>query len=119
MPQSDATLEDIETQLRKVIDPELGINIVDLGMVQSTQIGDDGRVAVSLLLTTPACPLWELFEYQVKSALGEETRVDFVTEPKWTPAIMDERAREELIQRGFISPSWVGLDIGRGRPERD
>jgi len=112
--QSHSTaLKDVESQLRKVIDPEMGINIIDMGMVKSASIDEDGRVSVSLLLTTPACPLWELFEYQVKSALGEGTLVNFVTEPRWTPAMMEEDAREELIRRGMISSGRVALDIGR------
>jgi metal-sulfur cluster biosynthetic enzyme len=116
---NDTLPEKIQSQLRKVIDPELGINIVDLGMVRSVRVEGDGRASVSLLLTTPACPLWELFEFQVKAALGETAQVHFVTEPKWTPAMMEKGAREELIQRGMINPGWVGVEIAKEAPIHD
>ena len=87
--------------LRRVIDPELGINIVDLGLVYAVE-PHDGRVDVVLTMTTPACPLSAVIEDEVREALFEgfddvdEVRVAVVFEPAWGPAMMSDAARDKL-----------------------
>lgn len=87
--------------LRAVIDPELGVNIVDLGLVYALELVD-GRADVVLTMTTPACPLSAVIEDQVKDALYEadpalsEVRVAVVFEPAWSPAMMSDTARRQL-----------------------
>ena len=86
--------------LRGVIDPELGINLVDLGLVYDVAVSD-GIAYITLTMTTPACPLGNYLEDQVRWAvlklpgiLGVE--VEVVLEPRWTPALMSDAARRTL-----------------------
>lgn len=87
--------------LREVIDPELGINIVDLGLVDKIDV-DDECVHVRLTMTTPACPLGE---YIVRDAerrlratpqLGRAVHVELVWEPPWEPSRMSADAKRLL-----------------------
>lgn len=85
--------------LREVIDPELGINIVDLGLVYAIrQTGD--RVEIAVTLTTPACPLSGVIVDEVRHQLEPITdrpvQVDVVWEPKWSPQMMSETAKSKL-----------------------
>lgn len=86
--------------LRTVIDPELGINLVDLGLVYGVSV-TDGIAYVTLTVTTPACPIGTYLEDQVRWAvlrldgiLGVEVTV--VHQPPWTPALMSDAARQIL-----------------------
>ena len=86
--------------LRAVIDPELGINLVDLGLVYDVAVSD-GIAYITLTVTTPACPLGNYLEDQVRWAvlklpgiLGVE--VEVVLEPRWSPALMSDAARRTL-----------------------
>ena len=86
--------------LRAVIDPELGINLVDLGLVYDVAVSD-GIAYITLTVTTPACPLGNYLEDQVRWAvlklpgiLGVE--IEVVHEPRWTPALMSDAARRTL-----------------------
>jgi metal-sulfur cluster biosynthetic enzyme len=87
--------------LKSVIDPELGINIVDLGLIYGIDIYEDGRVKISMTLTTPGCPMHNTIETGVKYALEQETGrndhiVEFVWDPAWTPEMMSPEAKEAL-----------------------
>jgi metal-sulfur cluster biosynthetic enzyme len=95
--------------LREVIDPELGINVVELGMVGPIEV-TGGDVVVNMRLTSMSCPFWELFVMQVKSAVGsvegvEEVRVQFDRTEPWTPDLMSEPARVQLEAVGLMPPS--------------
>lgn len=87
---------------QNVYDPELGVNVVDLGLIYDIDVRDDNEIYVEMTLTTPGCPLYDTIASEVKSALkekfGEDVEVDvnFVWDPPWTPAMMSEEAREEL-----------------------
>jgi len=86
--------------LHQVIDPELGLDVVELGLVYGVDI-DEGRVQVRLTMTTPACPLGEqiVLDAQERVAACEgvaEARVDLVWEPPWSPSRMSPYAREAL-----------------------
>jgi metal-sulfur cluster biosynthetic enzyme len=87
--------------LRQVMDPELQVNIVDLGLVYSTDVSD-GQVRVALTLTTPACPLGPQVVSGVESAIWREVpdvrgvRVDLVWSPPWRPAMMSDEAKDLL-----------------------
>ena len=87
--------------LRKVIDPEVGVNIVDLGLVYGLE-QDQHSVTVDLTMTSPACPMGESIiaevEYELAAALPPEVAVvvKLVWEPAWSPALMSERARSTL-----------------------
>ncbi len=84
--------------LRQVVDPELDCNIVDLGLIYGLAI-DGGKVAVTMTLTTPGCPMHESIAQGVKAALLKlegvnEVEVNVVWEPAWTPERMSEYGRE-------------------------
>ncbi len=97
--------KDIKEKLSEVIDPELGINIVDLGFiyeinVHSKEEGEDQKVDVKMTFTTPACPLINTMISQVEEKLGDfenaDIRVDIVFDPPWTPERMSRRAKIRL-----------------------
>jgi metal-sulfur cluster biosynthetic enzyme len=92
--------EEVREALREVIDPELGINIVDLGLVYEVEVDDD-RVEVLMTLTTPGCPFGSIFDEMVRQEVGavegvNEVNVELTFEPSWTPEEMTEEARNEL-----------------------
>ncbi|MCX6767817.1 MAG: metal-sulfur cluster assembly factor [Candidatus Micrarchaeota archaeon] len=86
--------------LRKCIDPEIGVDIVDLGLVYGVQVRGDG-VKVKMTLTTPGCPMHAFFvkdvEEKVKAVPGvRKAEVEMVWDPPWTPARISEEARKRL-----------------------
>ena len=92
MPDESA----VWSMLHQVIDPELGCNIVDLGLVYGIQI-EEQRITVKMTLTTPGCPMHESIATGVQMALlglegVEQVRVDLVWDPPWNPAMMSEGA---------------------------
>ena len=93
--------EQVREALKGVIDPELGINIVDLGLVYETRVGAEGDVEVIMTLTSPGCPLGPVIESEVRRALSglfgvAGVAVTIVWTPRWTPEMMSEDARLEL-----------------------
>ena len=86
--------------LRQVIDPEIGCNIVDLGLVYSVAI-NGGKVSVQMTLTTRGCPMHESIAQGVQTALlgldgVGEAEVEIVWDPPWNPEMMSERSRATL-----------------------
>jgi metal-sulfur cluster biosynthetic enzyme len=95
--------------LAEVIDPELGLDVVSLGMVGGVEI-EGGKVHVDLRLTTMSCPFWDLFVDQVKAAVGsvdgvEEVEVEFDRRRPWSPKLMSDPARRALEAYGLLPPS--------------
>ena len=98
------TVEDIEEALRDVIDPELGINVVDLGLLYGVNL-DGTKCVVDMTLTSAACPLTDVIEDQAAQALeGMVTsmRINWVWLPPWGPARITTVGREMLQALGFI-----------------
>lgn len=98
MTEPDA--ERLMSALRQVIDPELGQNIVDLGLVYAATI-DGGVATVTMTLTTPGCPAGPLIVSGVRAAAGDldgvgEVVVDVVWSPRWTPEMMSPELREHF-----------------------
>lgn len=93
--------DDILTALKTVIDPELGINIVDLGLVYYAGRSATG-IDIELTMTTPACPLGEMMTEEIKLVLRArfanlpDVRVKIVWDPPWTPELMSEESRRQL-----------------------
>lgn len=90
--------------LRTVVDPEIGLNIVDLGLIYGVRI-EGTRVAVQMTLTTAGCPMHESIAQGVQFALlrlpgVEDAEVEVVWDPPWTPAMMSEHGRKALGIRG-------------------
>ena len=97
-------LEDIEEALMDVIDPELGVNIVDLGLLYGLRYGDDGAVLLDMTLTTAACPLQDVIEEQVENSLSpivDEWRINWVWMPPWGPDKITEDGRDMMRALGF------------------
>ncbi len=84
--------------LRDVVDPELGMNVVDLGLVYRVQ-ADPSRIAVEMTMTSPGCPMGESIVEDARAAIGmalpevPELSIELVWDPPWTPERMDEQAR--------------------------
>lgn len=99
-----ATALDVKEALHQVIDPELRIDVIDLGLVYGVEIDEKGRAIITMTLTTPACPLTDLIEDEcasVLSGLVEEFRVDWTWTPPWTTDMISEEGREQLAALGF------------------
>ena len=99
----DVVARGIWAALAQVIDPELGCNIVDLGLVYDIAITGT-RVRVQMTLTTPGCPMHESIATGVQYALlglegVEEAEVEVVWDPPWNPAMMTEQGRAWLARR--------------------
>jgi metal-sulfur cluster biosynthetic enzyme len=95
------TDDDVRDALREVIDPELGINVVDLGLVQGIESGPS-HLSVGLTMTSPACPLGHHMVEQAMVVLKKRfpaitlVKVALVWDPPWTPSRMSDAARQEL-----------------------
>ncbi len=103
-----ASIEDIEEAMRDVVDPELGINVVDLGLLYGVTVADDNTVTLDMTLTSAACPLTDVIEDQARSALtdGPDALVDglainWVWMPPWGPDKITDEGREQLRALGF------------------
>ncbi|RKD21706.1 FeS assembly SUF system protein [Ammoniphilus oxalaticus] len=93
-------IEQVYDQLRKVIDPELNINVVDLGLIYDVKL-DQGKLEIAMTLTTPGCPLHDSIVNGVKYAVStvegvEQVDVELVWSPPWTPDHMTEAGRRAL-----------------------
>lgn len=96
-PSSEAVTE----ALKNVYDPELGINIVDLGLVYDVKVDDAGDVDIEYTLTTMGCPIGPLIEDQMRALLQAvpgigEVRPEMVLRPAWTPEMMSDEAKAAL-----------------------
>ncbi len=96
-PTSDVVTE----ALKNVYDPELGINIVDLGLVYDVKVDDAGDVDIEYTLTTMGCPIGPLIEDQMRSLLQAvpgvgEVRPEMVLRPAWSPEMMSDEAKAAL-----------------------
>lgn len=99
-----ATAADVREAMHQVIDPELGIDVVDLGLVYGIEIDELGRAIITMTLTTPACPLTDLIEDECASTLAglvEEFRIDWTWQPRWTMDKITPEGREQLAALGF------------------
>lgn len=92
----------VREHLRTILDPELGVNIVDLGLIYGIEVQNEGKVVVKMTLTSPACPLGAVIQAQVHQALTKlpwvkDPHVELVWSPRWDPRVMaSEDARMEL-----------------------
>ena len=96
--------EDALEAMRDVIDPELGINIVDLGLVYGIEIGADDSVRLDMTLTSAACPLTDVIERQAQTVLAAFTgdvQINWVWMPPWGPDRITPDGREQLRAIGF------------------
>ena len=95
---------DVEECLRYVIDPELGINVVDLGLLYGVEIGSSNEITLDMTLTSAACPLTDVIEEQARQVLdhlSDDVRVQWVWLPPWGPDKITPEGREQLRALGF------------------
>lgn len=94
------TIQDVVKQLKKVIDPEIGMNIIDIGLIYDIKI-IDYIVKIKLSLTTPGCPLQEYFISEIESVLLDlvidDVEIEIVWDPPWDMSMMDENAKLEFF----------------------
>ncbi len=99
-----ATDEDVLEALRDVVDPELGINVVDLGLVYGVHVDDRNIATLDMTLTSVACPLTDVIEDQTRAALDgivADFRLNWVWMPPWGPDRITDEGREMLRALGF------------------
>jgi metal-sulfur cluster biosynthetic enzyme len=103
-PVAGTDTEDVLEALRDVVDPELGVNVVDLGLVYGVTLGDDGSATIDMTLTSAACPLTDVIEDQASAALEglvPDFRINWVWLPAWGPDKITEDGRDQLRALGF------------------
>ncbi|GAA1191359.1 metal-sulfur cluster assembly factor [Prauserella alba] len=102
-----AKVEDVEEAMRDVVDPELGINVVDLGLVYDIRVEPDNTATIDMTLTSAACPLTDVIEDQTASVLKgsgklvDDYRINWVWMPPWGPEKITDDGREQLRALGF------------------
>ena len=102
--QSGLQDDDLLEALRDVVDPELGINVVDLGLVYGVSMDADRVATIDMTLTSAACPLTDVIEDQARDALEglvADFRINWVWLPPWGPEKITEDGREQLRALGF------------------
>ena len=99
-----ADAADIEEAMRDVVDPELGINVVDLGLVYGITIDQNNTAIIDMTLTSAACPLTDVIEDQAATALDGITngqRINWVWMPPWGPERITDDGRDMMRALGF------------------
>ncbi|MFI7252306.1 MULTISPECIES: metal-sulfur cluster assembly factor [Micromonospora] len=104
-----AAIGDIEEAMKDVVDPELGINVVDLGLVYGVHVDDDNIATLDMTLTSAACPLTDVIEDQARQALTtgpggglvNDIRINWVWLPPWGPDKITDEGRDQLRSLGF------------------
>ncbi|MDQ3899069.1 MAG: metal-sulfur cluster assembly factor [Actinomycetota bacterium] len=107
--QKRASTDDIEEALRDVVDPELGINVIDLGLVYGVHVDEDNVATIDMTLTSAAHPLTDVIEDQTREALlagpagglVKDFRINWVWMPPWGPDKINDDGREQLRALGF------------------
>ncbi len=101
--------DDIIEAMKDVVDPELGINVVDLGLVYGAHVDEENVATLDMTLTSAACPLTDVIEDQSRSALTggpegglvSDVRINWVWIPPWGPDKITDDGREQLRALGF------------------
>lgn len=96
--------DQIEDSLREVVDPELDINIVDLGLIYDLSFDDEGELVISMTLTSAGCPLTDVLEEQISASLNgvvDSFRINWVWMPPWGPERITPEGRDMMRALGF------------------
>ena len=99
-----ALFDEVEEGLKNVVDPELGINVVDLGLVYGVTVDGERHAVIDMTLTSAACPLTDVIEDQTAQALEQVVRshrINWVWMPPWGPDKITDDGREQLRALGF------------------
>lgn len=103
-PGRRASLVDVEEALKDVIDPELGINVVDLGLLYGLDVDEANCALIDMTLTSAACPLTDVIEEQARTALStvvSDVSINWVWMPPWGPEQITPDGRDQLRALGF------------------
>ena len=98
------TVEDVEEAMREVVDPELMVNVVDLGLVYGVHLDEDNNATIDMTLTSPTCPLTDRLEYDTQMALEglvNSVVINWVWLPPWTLDNITDDGREQLRAIGY------------------
>ena len=100
-PRCGKVKEGVIAMLRDVYDPEIPVNIFELGLVYEVQADEGGDIHIVMTLTSPMCPVAEMLPLEIETRAREiegvrEVRIDLVWDPPWNPEMMSEAARLEL-----------------------
>ncbi|MEN9970093.1 MAG: hypothetical protein RLZZ229_301 [Actinomycetota bacterium] len=96
--------DEVIEALKEVIDPEIGVNIVDLGLIYGLQKSEDDNLLINMTLTSAGCPLTDVLEEQTAEALDgvvDAFRINWVWMPPWGPEKITEDGREQMRAIGF------------------
>ena len=103
-PNTKANVDDVTEALKDVVDPELGINVVDLGLVYGITLDEDDIAVIDMTLTSAACPLTDVIEDQTRESLDgmvSDFRINWVWMPPWGPEKITDDGRDQLRALGF------------------
>ncbi len=103
-PSARPSLEDLTEAMRDVVDPELMVNVVDLGLVYGIHLDDDNNCTIDMTLTSPTCPLTDRLEFDTEMALDglvNSVEINWVWLPPWTLDNITEEGREQLRAIGY------------------
>jgi len=103
-PSARPSEADVTEAMKNVTDPELGLNVVDLGLVYGVMVDDDSNVTIDMTLTTPACPLTDQLEWDTQMALegiAATVTVNWVWLPPWSLDKITDDGREQLRAIGY------------------
>ena len=98
------TEEEVEEAMKDVVDPELMVNVVDLGLLYGVTVDEEANVTLDMTLTSPTCPLTDRIEYDTKYALeglANSVTINWVWLPPWTLEMITEDGREQLPAIGY------------------
>ncbi len=101
---STLTVDDVTEAMKDVVDPELGINVVDLGLLYGVHIEEESQVVLDMTLTSAACPLTDVIQDQTNAALeglAGDVVINWVWMPPWGPDKITDDGREMLRALGF------------------
>jgi metal-sulfur cluster biosynthetic enzyme len=102
--KSTVAVEDVTEALKDVVDPELGINVVDLGLIYGVTVDDTNTAIIDMTLTSAACPLTDVIEDQTRMSLDglvNDFRINWVWMPPWGPEKITDDGRDQLRALGF------------------
>ncbi|HEX2499180.1 MAG: metal-sulfur cluster assembly factor [Actinomycetes bacterium] len=104
MTSTLASIDEVTEAMKDVVDPELGINVVDLGLVYGVHVDDSNIAVLDMTLTSAACPLTDVIEDQTREALDglvSDFKINWVWMPPWGPDKITDDGREQLRALGF------------------
>lgn len=103
-PSAAASIDDVVEAMRDVVDPELMVNVVDLGLVYGVQVDEQNNATIDMTLTSPTCPLTDRIEYDTQTVLEglvNSVAINWVWLPPWSLEMITAEGREQLRAIGY------------------